>query len=104
MRVYTAGPISAHADWNAPAFCAEAMRLRALGHDVVNPLEVNDGLEHQGWAACMKRDLAVLVTCDAVQLLPGWHASRGATLEHEIASALGLQVFYHEAPLETLVD
>jgi hypothetical protein len=104
MKTYLAGPISAHADWNAPAFRAEAMRLRALGHDVVNPLEVNDGLEHQGWAACMKRDLAVLITCDAIQMLQGWRASRGATLEHEIATALGLQVFYPESALVALVD
>jgi hypothetical protein len=32
------------------------------------------------------------VTCDAIQLLPGWENSRGATLEHHIAVALGLQI------------
>jgi len=30
--------------------------------------------------------------CDAVQLLPRWQASKGATLEHTIATALGMAV------------
>lgn len=105
MRVYIAGPMTGLPDRNFPAFHAEAARLRALGHDVVSPAEINAGvLQDEGWAACMKRDIAALVTCDAVQLLPAWPTSRGAKLEVELAHALGIRVFYTYMALEAEVE
>lgn len=91
-RIYIAGPMAGLPDLNFPAFHAEAKRLSTLGHDVVNPAEINAD-PPGGWSACMRADIAQLVTCDALALLPGWRLSRGATLEHHIASALGMQVF-----------
>ncbi len=43
------------------------------------------------WLNCMRMDIARLVTCDAVYMLQGWEASRGARLEHTIAAGLGLE-------------
>lgn len=100
MRTYVAGPMTGIKDFNYPAFAAEAARLRALGHEVVSPAEVNHGLEHEGWHACMRRDIVALAACDAIQMLDGWMNSRGASLEHQIACALGLAVFYPAAALE----
>jgi hypothetical protein len=91
MRIYIAGPMTGLPLLNFPAFHAEAARLRALGHDAVNPAEINAD-PAKGWAACMRDDIRELVTCDAIQLLPGWRCSRGATLEHHIAVALGLEI------------
>jgi hypothetical protein len=91
-RIYIAGPMTGLPDLNFPAFAAEAARLRAEGHDVVSPVEINIGLEHEGYAACLRRDIAQLVTCDAVQLLPGWELSRGARLEWMVADRIGLEV------------
>lgn len=91
MRIYIAGPMTGIPDLNFPAFNAEAARLRAAGWEVLNPAEINP--DHtMAWADCMRRDLAALVTCDAIQLLPNWRASRGATLEYHVARELGLQV------------
>lgn len=78
-------------DLNFPAFHAAAALLREQGHEVINPAEINAD-PTMGWAACMRSDIAALVTCDAVVLLPGWQASRGATLERHIALALGMDV------------
>lgn len=78
---------------NFPAFNAEADRLRALGYDVVNPAEINP--DHSvPWATCMRDDIAQLVRCDGIVLLPGYESSRGACLELTIARALGLNVTY----------
>lgn len=91
-RLYLAGPMSGLPELNFPAFHAEAARLRSLGFDVVNPAELCDDIAG-AWAQCMRRDLAALLTCEGIALLPGWERSRGATLEHHVAKALGMLVF-----------
>lgn len=91
MRTYLAGPMTGHPDLNFPLFHAEAQRLRATGHVVINPAEINVD-PAKGWEDCMRADIAELVTCETIAMLPGWQNSRGATLEHHIATALGLRV------------
>ena len=88
-RIYLAGPMTGLPQLNFPAFHAEAARLRALGYDVVNPAELNPN-PNTSWQTCMRVDIRELVTCDAVALLPKWHESRGARLEHQIACELGM--------------
>lgn len=92
-RIYIAGPMSGLAELNFPAFHAEAAKLRALGFDVVNPAEINAD-PSMGWVECMRRDIAELVTCDAVRLLPGWENSRGAKVEAGLALDLEMAVVY----------
>lgn len=93
MRWYLSGPMTGMPDLNFQAFHAEAARLRALGYEVVNPAEINVD-PAAGWAECLKRDIAELITCDGVALMAGWEKSRGATLETHIALALGMLVVH----------
>lgn len=88
-RIYIAGPMTGHANFNYPAFNAEAARLRALGYHVENPAE-NPPPPCNSWLGFMRIAIAQMVTCDMVALLPGWHKSRGAMIEHGLATALGL--------------
>ena len=90
-RFYVAGPMTGYPDLNFPAFHAAAARLRAIGHHVENPAEINAD-PSAGWLECMRADIARLVTCDAVYLLPGWSKSRGACIEHQLAVGLGLEI------------
>lgn len=99
IRVYVAGPMTGIQDLNFPAFHAEASRLRGLGYEVVNPAEISPDLSAD-WGACMRADIAQLVTCHAIFLLPGWENSRGATLEHHIAEALGMMVMRTSQAME----
>lgn len=107
-RIYVAGPMTGLANLNFPAFHREAARLRAEGFEVVNPAEINGGADElvamagmddrqlaAHWRECMRNDIRELVSCDAIVMLPGWEHSRGATLEHHIAKALGIAVEYH---------
>lgn len=104
-RTYIAGPMTGIADLNFPAFHAAAAVQRAAGHDVINPAEINGGANEliecanmdptqlaMHWQTCMRKDITALMTCDRVVMLDGWTKSRGATLEHHIARALGMEV------------
>lgn len=86
-RAYLAGPMTGLPDFNYPAFHAEAARLRALGYQVENPAE---NPPQDGWEDYMKQAIPQLLTCDLMALLPGWHESKGAMLEHHIACHLGI--------------
>lgn len=92
MKLYLAGPMTGYPELNFPAFHTEALRLRGLGYQVVNPAELNCDI-NAGWLECMRKDIAELVLCDGVALLDGWESSEGATLERDIAHRLGLACF-----------
>lgn len=104
-RLYLAGPMTGIDQLNFPAFHAEAARLRALGYDVVNPAELNAD-PSVGWHACMRQDIAQLVTCDAIALLPGWKKSRGACIEANLARDLEMEIILPEelSDLERATD
>lgn len=90
-RLYIAGPMTGLPDLNFPAFHAAARQLRDLGHEVINPAEICPD-PNADWHDCMRKDIAALVTCTGIVLLPGWRNSKGATLEHHIAERLGFEI------------
>lgn len=107
MRAYIAGPMTGHADLNFPAFHAAAKLYRDRGCYVINPAEINGGadepaqyaamepkVQFEHWVTCMKKDIAAVLTCEMIVMLPGWRDSKGASLEYTVASALGLTVTY----------
>ena len=103
MTLYLSGPMSGLPEANYPAFAAAAERLRSLGHTVVSPHEIpadcpgcaNTGIEHS-WSEHMRVDLAALLTCDVIVLLPAWSQSKGAQIEKTVAEAIGLMVIDYE--------
>lgn len=99
-RVYLAGPMSGLPDLNFPAFHAAAAQLRAQGLVVINPAE-HGVVEGATWADYMHHDIAGLVSCERIHLLPGWAQSKGARLELHIALELGLVVTMHEQGMRT---
>lgn len=102
-RLYLAGPMKGKKDHNYPLFYAEAAHLRLLRYDIVNPAEINKGADKaflglnvlqtaRLWAKCMKADIAALMTCEGIALLPGWKASTGASIEYYLARDLHMEV------------
>ncbi len=94
-RLYLSGPMSGIENFNYPAFHAKAAQLREAGFDVVNPAEITTDTT-ASWEDCLRQDIAELVTCTGIHLLPGWENSKGAKLELYIATALGMTVTHDE--------
>jgi hypothetical protein len=90
-RIYISGPMTGRPGLNFNAFHAAAAVLRQYGHEVINPADLNPD-PGMSWGECMRKDIAALVTCDEIVMLPGWQESRGASLEHDIATRLGMRV------------
>lgn len=100
MKVYVAGPMSGYPRWNFDAFAEAAQELRALGHEVVSPAELDlengfdpdavQDLSAEEYETLLRRSLGAMAQCEAVALLPGHESSRGARLEVEVARGLGL--------------
>lgn len=99
--IYVGGPMSGYPQHNFPAFDRAAAWLRSAGWSkVVNPADLDRELGYDPnndpdpamYREMMRRDIAELVQCDAIALLPYWDQSPGATTEHGVAVACGLAV------------
>lgn len=89
--IFISGPMSGLPGNNYEAFHAEARRFRALGWHVESPAE-NPAPPQGRWEDYMRLSIRQLVACKEVFMLPGWSASRGARLEHQIATGLEMPV------------
>lgn len=91
MRLYLSGPMNGLPQHNFPAFEKARALLRSVGYEVVCPAELG---RHDGWAweDYLRRDLKVMLDCEAVALLEGWERSNGAMLETDVAVRLRMRV------------
>lgn len=109
MKVYLAGPMRGHPNFNREAFRVWAEKLRAEGHEVFSPAESTEALygpniytdrpEGDELRAgvdgrlVFEHDLVWICRhADAVALMPGWETSKGAVAERAVAKALGSAV------------
>lgn len=92
-KIYISGKISGIEE-EAPALFKEAQNLlESQGYEVVNPMEFNH--EHdKSWSSFMKEDIKALCDCDEIYMLDNWQHSRGAVIEHNLASNLGMVRHY----------
>lgn len=91
-QVYLSGAISNRDPQEVERLFGHAYRVFTdAGAHVINPL--NNGLDHGAtWQDHMRADIKMMMGADIVVLLPGWEASRGATIEKELALSLGIAV------------
>ena len=99
-RIYISGPISGH-DYKecCERFRAVALRLGFQGWEVFNPMDNGlpfDATTHQH----MHRDLAELTNeehpYDAIYMMKRWTHSKGCKVEFDVATAMGLLVYFEE--------
>lgn len=91
-RTYIAGPMTGLPEHNFPAFHAAAARLREAGWEAINPAENFGGRTDLPRATYLRADVALLVACEAIAVLPGWEESRGAKMEYMLAREFGMPV------------
>jgi len=107
VRLYIAGPMTGVPEFNAPEFRRVGEAVKALGHEVVNPIEFDDeeGFVHADhpkgeqtseaeYAGFLRRDLLRILELDVdgAVVLDGWENSRGALLEVHVLRSLGKKV------------
>lgn len=92
MKVFISGKVSGlpyEEAWMNFQMAEE--RLIEDGYDVVNPLR--NGLDPEDpWEAHMKKDIEMLMGCDAIYMMGNWIESRGAKIEIALAFAFGYQI------------
>lgn len=96
MKVYISLPITGKdikAQRERAAALADA--LASAGHEPVNPLA--NGLPYEApRAEHMRKDLRLLLRCNAMVLCEGWEHSRGCLLERQVAAQCGIAVVSEE--------
>nr|DAX47494.1 MAG TPA: protein of unknown function (DUF4406) [Caudoviricetes sp.] len=94
MKIYLSGQISGtELSYTRKRFGDVADTLRALGHEVTNPL-CNGLSEADPWEEHIAKDIINLIDCEGIYMLQGWEDSQGARIEHAVAKELGKVVFY----------
>lgn len=91
-RIYLSGPMSGCEEHNFPAFHAAAVELASLGWAVINPATNFGGRLDLARDVYLRRDIELLLTCQAICMLDGWQKSAGASLEYLLARELGFAV------------
>ncbi|WP_314771659.1 DUF4406 domain-containing protein [Capnocytophaga sputigena] len=94
MKIYISGKISGtDLTETRKRFAAVAKAMKRLGYEPVNPLE--NGLSEQDtWEVHIIKDIATLLQCKAIYMLQGWKDSKGARIEHYIATEIGIPIMY----------
>lgn len=92
MHVYVSGPISGLPENNHPAFFEAEEHLASNGMRVLNPARI-PGDDSWPWERWTKAALTMQMQADAIYMLPGWQKSRGAQLEHQVATATGMRIY-----------
>lgn len=63
-RIYFGEPMANMLDLNFPLFHSTAASLRAAGHSVINPAELNPYLGTR--SECMRRDIKAIMECQTM--------------------------------------
>jgi hypothetical protein len=92
-KLYIAGPMTGHKDFNFPEFHAASEALRAAGYVVLNPASMHTHTD-KPWDWYMKSAITLMMQGDAVFMLRGWTTSRGAKIEWRLAQDIGMATYY----------
>lgn len=91
MNLYIIGPVTGIDNGNLPRFTRARIALEGAGYEADIP---HDHVPHDAeWNDAMKASIKRLLDADGVALLPGWHDSKGASLEYDVARRVGIPAY-----------
>lgn len=92
-RVYLAGKVTGlNRIHCSQKFGMEEVKLLRKGLEVINPLNLVPS--RTTWEDAMYTCVQNLMKCSTAYFLPCWKDSKGATLEHELAKQIGINIVY----------
>ena len=103
LKTYIAGPMRGYENNNHDAFDKAEKKLESLNAWIpVNPARVDreegvnpaDDMTKLDLRKALNRDIDLIFECDCMYMLWGWEKSEGARMEHALATALGMKVYY----------
>ena len=103
MKVYISIPITGQ-DIPAQRDFADAVAkvLAEFGHEPLNPF--GNGLpENAPRHEHMRKDLRMLLRCNAIVLCSGWETSEGCLLECSVAKQCAMRITYADLPVDKLL-
>jgi hypothetical protein len=92
LNIYLAGPMTGYPEFNYPAFAEAEARGKSLGLEIHSPHKNFNEVKTLPYATYIRADMAMLLNCNAIALMPGWEKSRGARFELHVAQLLGHKV------------
>lgn len=102
-RIYISGPMRGYDLYNFPAFDAAEDWLREHGWTPISPAAMDRAFGVTEYtpadtlppfSTMIGRDIAILPTCGAIALIPGWMQSTGAKIEAQVAEWCALDAYY----------
>jgi NADP-dependent 3-hydroxy acid dehydrogenase YdfG len=88
-KVYICGPITGISDYKE-RFDKADLLLKNKGYCPINPVKLGNGdTDPNQWQGNMKTAIVGMLQADAIYLLGGWSASKGAVIEFNLANQLG---------------
>ena len=105
VKIYISGPIS-NDPFHAESFDKAEEYLKHLGYKIVNPLDIKEKVfigpdkDIKLWNYFMRKSIKLLMECDQIYMLEKWEESRGARIEHQLATDLSMQRMYEEEDIE----
>jgi hypothetical protein len=92
-KVYISGAMTGIPEFNFPTFNKVAELLRQDGAIVFNPAESFEGRTDLPRHEYMREDIKQLLDAEAIMMIEGWHESKGACLELEIAKEINIPLY-----------
>jgi hypothetical protein len=94
-KFYIAGRIADETDYREKFAHARA-EVHQLGHEPISPCDIHDDCSHELWEEWMICDIKAMLDCDGIYALCDWKASKGATVEVQLAMRLNKAIIFQE--------